>query len=164
MKKHNIAFATATALVLIACKPVDENSAAVETVAMATDDQTSEEQSADEGNEAVKAYIRANAKMHDNMGKTIDPDADIAFMQGMIPHHEGAVEMAEIVLEHGKDPETRALAQQIIDSQRKEIEQMRAWLKKREALPARKSLLPKSLENTGKVADIPQVTPADPEG
>lgn len=163
MKRINIAFATATALMLIACKPVDENGAAVETVAMATDDQTMEEQGPDEGNEAVKAHIRANAKMHADMGKTIDPDPDIAFMQAMIPHHEGAVEMAEIVLKHGKDPEARALAQEIIDIQRKEIDQMRAWLKKREALPARKSLLPKSLENTGKVADIPQVTPADPE-
>lgn len=164
MTKRNIAFATATALVLIACKPVDENSGAVETMAMTTDNQAGEEQGSDKSNEAVKAYIRANAKMHADMGKTIDPDPDVAFMQGMIPHHEGAVEMAEIVLKHGKDPETRALAQQIIDSQRKEIDQMRAWLKKREALPARKSLLPKSLENTGKVADIPQVTPADPEG
>ncbi|QTD57745.1 CopM family metallochaperone [Parasphingorhabdus cellanae] len=107
--------------------------------------------------------MRANAKMHADMGKTIDPDPDIAFMQGMIPHHQGAVEMAEIVLKHGKDPETRDLAQQIINSQNKEIAQMREWLEKRDALPARKSLLPKSLENTGKVADIPQVTPADPE-
>ncbi len=164
MKKSTIAFATATAIMLIACKPVDEKSAAVETVAMASDDHTGHEQASDSGNEAVKAYIRANAKMHADMGKTIDPDPDIAFMQGMIPHHEGAVEMAEIVLKHGKDPETRALAQQIIDSQRKEITQMREWLKKRDALPARQSLLPKSLENTGKVADIPQVTPADPEG
>ncbi len=164
MTKRNIAFATATALLLIACKPVDENSGAVETMAMTTDNQAGEEQGSDKSNEAVKAYIRANAKMHADMGKTINPDPDVAFMQGMIPHHEGAVEMAEIVLKHGKDPETRALAQQIIDSQRKEIDQMRAWLKKRESLPPRKSLLSKSLENTGKVADIPQVTPADPEG
>lgn len=158
MKKSTIAFATATAIVLIACKPVDEKSAAVETAAMSDDKKTTGRNS-----EAVKAYIRANAKMHADMGKTIDPDPDIAFMQGMIPHHEGAVEMAEIVLKHGKDSETRALAQQIIDSQRKEITQMREWLKKRDTQPARKSLLPKSLENTGKVVDIPQVTPADPE-
>ena len=161
MKKCNIALATA--LMLVACKPVDDNGAAVETAAMATDDHSKHQQASDDSNDAVKAYIRANAKMHEDMGKTIDPDPDVAFMQGMIPHHEGAVEMAEIVLKHGKDPETRALAQQIIDSQRKEIAQMREWLEKQEALPARKSLLPKSLENTSKVADIQQVTPADPE-
>ncbi|QTD57160.1 hypothetical protein [Parasphingorhabdus cellanae] len=44
MKQRNIAFATATAFVLIACKPVDDNGAAVETVAMATDDHSNHEQ------------------------------------------------------------------------------------------------------------------------
>ena len=42
-------------------------------------------------NEAEIAYEEANAKMHQGMG-VIDPDPDIAFMQGMIPHHQGAVE------------------------------------------------------------------------
>ncbi len=157
MKRDIIAFLTVAAVTLIGCKPVDESGTKVETAAMPHHSKAS-----DKNSEAVNAYIRANAKMHENMA-TVHSDPDIAFMQGMIPHHQGAVEMAEIVLEHGKDPETKALAQQIIDSQRKEIAQMQEWLKKRDALPKRKSLLPKSLENTGKVADIPQVTPADPE-
>ncbi|WP_422345904.1 CopM family metallochaperone [Parasphingorhabdus sp.] len=157
MKRAMIVFMTAAAVTLIGCKPVDESGSTVETAAMPHHTKAS-----DESSEAVREYIRANAKMHDNMAK-VHSDPDIAFMQGMIAHHEGALEMAEIVLKHGKDPETKALAQQIIDSQRKEIEQMREWLKSRDALPERESLLPKSLENTGKVADIPQVTPADPE-
>ncbi len=83
------------------------------------------------------AYEEANAKMHEGMG-VIDPDPDIAFMQGMIPHHQGAVDMAEIVLKYGKDAETRELAQQIINSQNKEIAQMREWLEKNNAVPAEK--------------------------
>ncbi|MEP3224819.1 MAG: DUF305 domain-containing protein [Parasphingorhabdus sp.] len=163
MMRRNFALMVTGALVLTSCKPVDEDGGSVETAAMTMDHKMADKPESGKGNAAVQAYIRANAKMHADMGKTIDPDPDIAFMQGMIPHHQGAVEMAEIVLEYGSDPETRALAEQIIESQRKEIDQMQAWMEKREALPANQSLLPKSLENTPKVADIPQVTPADPE-
>lgn len=87
-------------------------------------------------NEAQKAYAAANDKMHSAMGGTINADADIAFMQGMIPHHQGAVEMAQVVLKHGKDPEVRALAQKVIAAQEAEIKEMQAWLDKRGAKAA----------------------------
>ena len=82
-------------------------------------------------NPAQQAYAGANARMHAGMGAAIDPDADVAFMQGMIPHHQGAVDMARVVLEHGKDPETRKLAEAVIASQSAEIVMMQAWLDKR---------------------------------
>jgi uncharacterized protein (DUF305 family) len=80
---------------------------------------------------AQQAYADANARMHAGMGTAIDADADVAFMAGMIPHHQGAVDMAKIVLEHGKDPETRAMAEAIIKTQTAEIKAMESWLAKR---------------------------------
>ena len=59
-------------------------------------------------------------------GYTGDPDID--FLAMMIPHHEGAVHMARLVLQHGDDPVTRKLAEDIIASQRVEIEGMQRRL------------------------------------
>lgn len=50
---------------------------------------------------------------------------DNAFIKMMIPHHEGAIEMARVELDKGTDPELKQLAQDIIDAQQREIEEMR---------------------------------------
>ena len=54
--------------------------------------------------------------------------ADVDFLAMMIPHHEGAVEMARLELIHGRDPVTRRLAEEIIASQQVEIEGMQRRL------------------------------------
>lgn len=52
---------------------------------------------------------------------------DQAFIDMMIPHHQGAIEMAQVELQDGNDAQTRKLAQRIIDAQTREIEEMNSW-------------------------------------
>ena len=59
-------------------------------------------------------------------------DADANFIRDMIPHHQMAVDMAEKELKNGKDPKARAMAQKILEAQKKEIVDMKEWLKKKE--------------------------------
>lgn len=55
-------------------------------------------------------------------------DVNIDFLAMMIPHHQGAIDMARLLLVHGDDPLTRRLAEEVIDGQRVEIDAMRARL------------------------------------
>ena len=68
-----------------------------------------------------------NQRMSQLMRTTGNPDRD--FAQMMIPHHQGAIEMAKVLLERGKDPELRNLAEKIIKDQQREIAQLQDWLK-----------------------------------
>ena len=75
-----------------------------------------------------RAFEAANAKMHRDMAIDYTGDADVDFVRSMIPHHQGAIDMARIELEHGKDPEMRRLAEEVIKAQEAEIADMRKWL------------------------------------
>lgn len=74
------------------------------------------------------AFMEANDRMHAGMAFEYTGNADVDFIRGMIPHHQGAVEMARIVLEHGADPEVRKLAEAVIAAQEAEIKWMQDWL------------------------------------
>jgi Domain of unknown function (DUF305) len=76
------------------------------------------------------AFHGINQQMHEGMNITFTGNADVDFVNGMIAHHQGAVDMAKVVLAFGKDPEIRKLAEAIIQAQESEIAQMRAWLKR----------------------------------
>ena len=56
-------------------------------------------------------------------------EADHDFVRMMIPHHQGAIDMAKALLLYGKDPQIRRLAQEIITDQQSEIQLMQLWLK-----------------------------------
>jgi len=78
-----------------------------------------------------QAFAAAMDKMHRDMAIPYSGNADRDFVAGMIPHHQGAIDMARIVLEKGSDPEVKALAQKVIAAQESEIAEMQDWLKRK---------------------------------
>jgi uncharacterized protein (DUF305 family) len=87
----------------------------------------------------MNAMNRAMTRMDEAMSSAPmngDPDDDFATM--MIPHHQGAIEMAKVELKFGKDPVLCRLAQEILVDQQSEIDAMRLWLEKNAAHRAKK--------------------------
>jgi len=79
---------------------------------------------------STKGYKAAMMKMMEGMPMMkFTGDADLDFMSQMRAHHQGAIDMAKIVLANGKDPAVKKLAQDIVTAQEKEIVTINAWLK-----------------------------------
>jgi uncharacterized protein (DUF305 family) len=80
-------------------------------------------------NDMQKAYMEGMNKMNTMMMPgMMAEDPDVAFICGMIAHHRGAIDMAKVELQYGKDAWTKELAQKIIDAQTQEIADMTKWL------------------------------------
>jgi uncharacterized protein (DUF305 family) len=83
---------------------------------------------AGDSNPSTQAFKEGGEQMMKNMSAppyTGDTDKD--FVAHMIPHHQGAVSMAEVELKYGKDPSMKRLAKNIIKAQDEEIAYMKSW-------------------------------------
>lgn len=79
---------------------------------------------------STRDFKAADAAMMKNMQVPYTGNADVDFRSHMIPHHQGAIDMAKVALEHAKDPATKVMAQKIIEDQEREIAEMKDWLAK----------------------------------
>jgi uncharacterized protein (DUF305 family) len=77
---------------------------------------------------AEQAFKEANNTMMYDMMKPMSGDVDKEFVMMMLPHHQGAIDMAKVELKYGKDKTLRAMAEAIIEAQEKEIKEMKEWI------------------------------------
>ncbi|QCG95634.1 DUF305 domain-containing protein [Azospirillum sp. TSA2s] len=78
---------------------------------------------------ASRAYMQSMQNMNRDMRKPMTGDADQDFARMMAAHHQGAIDMARVELQYGKDPDLKAMAQKMVDDQTKEVQQLQDWLK-----------------------------------
>jgi uncharacterized protein (DUF305 family) len=113
----------ATTLIMTAVLPSSQNLLAEDTkgMTMTTKPATTP---------ADKAFAASMKTMMSRMNvkPTGNPDKDFVLM--MMPHHQGAIDMAKVELQYGTDTELRSLATDIVSAQEKEIAQMKDWLAK----------------------------------
>jgi uncharacterized protein (DUF305 family) len=78
---------------------------------------------------AQNPFAEAEMKMHRAMMAAVGKDASETWVRKMIAHHQGAIDMANIVLSKTDDPKIKQTAQETIVSQGKEIDELQGWLK-----------------------------------
>ncbi len=78
------------------------------------------------------AYMEHVQVMHDEMSSVVMGDTDLDFARLMIAHHQGAIDMAQVELEYGTDPDLKAIAQRVITDQTAEIQELEMWLQMHE--------------------------------
>ncbi len=80
------------------------------------------------GQMAMQDYMKSMQDMHQRMMSANDADPDRAFALKMIAHHQGGIDMARVVQQHGDDAEIKQMAQKTVEMQRKEIAELQSWL------------------------------------
>ncbi len=84
-------------------------------------------QTAGHGSDQMKKSMESGMKSMQSMSMSGDTDKDFAMMK---MHHQQALDMAKVEVEHGKSPELKKMASKIIQDQTKEIEQLDQWMMK----------------------------------
>lgn len=130
-QKSSLFYSAALCVALFAASPV---LAADETAAPAPDHSQHSAPAGTKGEltEASKAYEEAMQKMHKDMSVPYTGDVDLDFVRGMMPHHQGAIDQAQVLLKFSKNLRLRRLAGGIIAAQRREINFMKHWLEEHE--------------------------------
>ncbi|MCW6511870.1 CopM family metallochaperone [Lichenifustis flavocetrariae] len=104
--------------------------AAVAAPAMAFAEDMKMDMNASGGTPAEKAFAASMQTMMKNMDVKPTGKTDKDFVTMMMPHHQGAIDMANVELQYGKDPMLRKMAGDIVKAQEQEIGEMKAWLAK----------------------------------
>lgn len=79
-------------------------------------------------NTPANPYAEAEMQMHQRMMRSMGANPDETWARKMIEHHRGAIEMSRILAARGSDRELRAMAQRSSSEQRREIQELEAWL------------------------------------
>jgi len=80
---------------------------------------------------ASKAYLEVISTLQKNMPRTNTGDPDVDLARRIVPLHQSVIEMAELELQFGKDPELRNLAEEMVRVLGKQLSQTGVWLKMR---------------------------------
>lgn len=79
-------------------------------------------------NSPANPYAEAEMRMHGRMMSALGANADETWARKMIEHHRGVIETGQILISKGSDAQLKAMARKSMAEQRKEINELQAWL------------------------------------